>query len=339
MVTAALMYLVAVFYYDDKRPPLWLTAVILLSVMPLLVRDLFGFMDTVIVVPSLIGNIFLYRPSVFEYYFYAYSSIVLIAMTVFFIMKYRATKLRRLRKLLSFLLLALVTTWMLSVPGHLLLQYVCEKSGMRIPATGYLTYSIMVVALFYAFLRYNFMKTDIPHTINSIMRTISDIILITDTRGSIVHASDAALSAFAATKDVLKGMNIRNLFPVWDIPQLPGGGVFSMPENCSEYRKLPHPKRRNQVLDVFFESINDSFGDFTGLLVVCRTNNKFEETQRAFSLTGREVEIITLLHEGLEYQKIAEKLHLSAHTVRNHIQNIYIKTGAKNRAQLLKAVF
>jgi len=244
-----------------------------------------------------------------------------------------------LRKLLSFLLLALVTTWMLSVPGHLLLQYVCEKSGMRIPATGYLTYSIMVVALFYAFLRYSFMKNDIPHTINSIMRTISDIILITDTRGSIVHASDAALSAFAATKDVLKEMNIRNLFPVWDIPQLPGSGAFSMPENCSEYRKLPHPKKRNQVLDVFFESINDRFGDFTGLLVVCRTNNKFEETQRVFALTGREVEIITLLHEGLEYQEIAEKLHLSAHTVRNHIQNIYIKTGAKNRAQLLKAVF
>ena len=339
MVNAALIFLVTVFYYDDERPPHWLTAVILLSVMPLLIRDLFGFMDTVSFIPNPIGNIFVYRPSVFEYYFYAYSFIVILVVTVFFIMKYRTTKLRRLRKLLSFLLLALVTTWILSVPGHFLLQYVFEKSGMRIPATGYLTYSIIVVALFYAFLRYSFMKIDIPHTINSIMHKISDIILITDTRGNIVQASDSAFSAFASPKDKLKGMNILELYPGWETPQPPGGGAFSMPENCSEYRKLPHPKKRNQVLDVFFESINDGFGDFTGLLLVCRTNNKFEEKRQAFALTGREIEIITLLHEGLEYQEIAEKLHLSANTVRNHIQNIYIKTGAKNRAQLLKAVF
>ena len=50
-------------------------------------------------------------------------------------------------------------------------------------------------------------------------------------------------------------------------------------------------------------------------------------------LSQREVEILTLLAAGLTNQGVAERLHVSLHTVRNHTVNIYRKLGVENRSQ------
>ena len=52
-------------------------------------------------------------------------------------------------------------------------------------------------------------------------------------------------------------------------------------------------------------------------------------------LSGREIEIIELVAEGLTNQEIAERLTISKRTVDNHVSNIFTKTGAKNRVALL----
>jgi two-component system, sensor histidine kinase ChiS len=58
-----------------------------------------------------------------------------------------------------------------------------------------------------------------------------------------------------------------------------------------------------------------------------------------YRLSSREKEIILYLKEGLAYEKIAEKLHISRHTVNRHVQNIYEKTGVNSKAGLIDKLF
>ena len=50
-------------------------------------------------------------------------------------------------------------------------------------------------------------------------------------------------------------------------------------------------------------------------------------------LTAREVEVLRLLARGLSNREIAERLVISRKTAGNHVEHIYTKIGASNRAQ------
>lgn len=50
-------------------------------------------------------------------------------------------------------------------------------------------------------------------------------------------------------------------------------------------------------------------------------------------LTPREKELLTKLLDGYTNQKIASLLHVSEHTVKTHLYNIFKKIGVKNRVQ------
>ena len=53
------------------------------------------------------------------------------------------------------------------------------------------------------------------------------------------------------------------------------------------------------------------------------------------TLSGREVEVIALIAEGLSYTEIAARLHLSGHTVNTHRRNIMKKIGVNSSAALV----
>ena len=48
-------------------------------------------------------------------------------------------------------------------------------------------------------------------------------------------------------------------------------------------------------------------------------------------LTHREAEILTLIAQGLTNPEIADRLFLSRHTVKSHINRIFLKTGSRDR--------
>lgn len=52
-------------------------------------------------------------------------------------------------------------------------------------------------------------------------------------------------------------------------------------------------------------------------------------------LSPREIEVIALIAEGCSYTRIAERLHLSAHTVTTHRRNIMQKLGVNNTAAVV----
>jgi DNA-binding NarL/FixJ family response regulator len=56
-------------------------------------------------------------------------------------------------------------------------------------------------------------------------------------------------------------------------------------------------------------------------------------------LTPREVEVLRLIAAGLSNQEIADKLVLSNATVKTHVNRIFYKTGARDRAQAVRYAY
>lgn len=55
-----------------------------------------------------------------------------------------------------------------------------------------------------------------------------------------------------------------------------------------------------------------------------------------YQLSVREMSILELIVDGLNYNEIAEKLFISPHTVRKHISNIYDKLHVSNKTAAIK---
>ncbi|MFF3204205.1 response regulator [Streptomyces sp. NPDC002962] len=56
-------------------------------------------------------------------------------------------------------------------------------------------------------------------------------------------------------------------------------------------------------------------------------------------LTTREAEVLVLIAEGLSNQEIARRLSVSTATVKTHINNMFSKTGLKDRAQAVRYAY
>jgi DNA-binding NarL/FixJ family response regulator len=58
-----------------------------------------------------------------------------------------------------------------------------------------------------------------------------------------------------------------------------------------------------------------------------------EEGSAALRLSRREADVLQLMADGASNQEIADQLHLSHHTVRNHVQHIFARLGAHSKLE------
>lgn len=56
-------------------------------------------------------------------------------------------------------------------------------------------------------------------------------------------------------------------------------------------------------------------------------------------LTAREAEVLRLIADGLSNGEIADRLHISAATVKTHVNHLFAKTGARGRAQAVRYAY
>jgi DNA-binding CsgD family transcriptional regulator len=60
---------------------------------------------------------------------------------------------------------------------------------------------------------------------------------------------------------------------------------------------------------------------------------------QAYGLSERERQVTELCAQGLSTKEIAAALHISPHTVQDHLKAIFDKTGARSRAELVGKIF
>ena len=52
-------------------------------------------------------------------------------------------------------------------------------------------------------------------------------------------------------------------------------------------------------------------------------------------LTARELQLMYYVAEGLNNREIAERMYLSVHTIKAHLESIYLKLSVHNKIQAL----
>ena len=60
-----------------------------------------------------------------------------------------------------------------------------------------------------------------------------------------------------------------------------------------------------------------------------------KKAKSRYGLSDREVEVVTLVAEGLANKEIAAKLFVSEHTVKDHLKNIMRKMNAASRSEII----
>jgi len=89
------------------------------------------------------------------------------------------------------------------------------------------------------------------------------------------------------------------------------------------------------ALDALEENMVWLYPELTSALILELPSTKAEkEHQLLQNLTQREKEVASLLKDGLTYNAIAEKLNITARTVKAHAQAIYLKLNVKDRLGL-----
>lgn len=64
----------------------------------------------------------------------------------------------------------------------------------------------------------------------------------------------------------------------------------------------------------------------------------WREIMRLLKISGREAEIIRYIMTGEPDKCIASRLGISTHTVRTHVERLYIKLNVNSRSQLIEMV-
>lgn len=64
-----------------------------------------------------------------------------------------------------------------------------------------------------------------------------------------------------------------------------------------------------------------------------------QQVKTSYLLSTREVDVFSLIVDGLTNKEISEKLYISEHTVKNHITNIFSKINVSDRVQAIALVY
>jgi DNA-binding NarL/FixJ family response regulator len=72
---------------------------------------------------------------------------------------------------------------------------------------------------------------------------------------------------------------------------------------------------------------------------LARLRSRWERRPHLPSLTERELDVLSLVAQGLTNREISRQLFISPATVRTHLEHIYDKLGVRSRAGAVSAAF
>jgi DNA-binding NarL/FixJ family response regulator len=85
------------------------------------------------------------------------------------------------------------------------------------------------------------------------------------------------------------------------------------------------------------EAITSASGRSYGTTVVidaARVGSVLPLAARAYRLTGRELDVVHGVLNGLDTKSVAASLHISEYTVQDHLKSVFDKTAVRSRREL-----
>jgi PAS domain S-box-containing protein len=164
---------------------------------------------------------------------------------------------------------------------------------------------------------------------------------LVDSNRDIVDVNGACLRLLGYTRDQLVGQPLHSF----------GVGTASMSVSQWQARLAQHRftgegevrDAAGRIISVQWAASSELVtGRYLALLVILTSSRRGRHVRRPASrasrsvpLTGRELEIVSLVALGRTGPEIADELSISHDTVRTHVQNAMKKIDARSRAQLV----
>lgn len=161
--------------------------------------------------------------------------------------------------------------------------------------------------------------------------------LITD---DFMHVMSYSKTALLFLQDILGSEIISQLDsgkPCSWLPFLLGSADDSDPADRVQMRVI-----KDHIFKIYTydQSYSNGIIDRYHWITISKKTGEKDSQQMAVPqetpLTPAETKVAQLMYEGLTYKAIAEKLVVSYHTVKKHVQNIYTKCGVNSRFELYK---
>jgi DNA-binding NarL/FixJ family response regulator len=124
---------------------------------------------------------------------------------------------------------------------------------------------------------------------------------------------------------------IRRIFEAMDASSL----QTSFPGEVYLFKRLDGSSS-NWIFRIF---LSESPRQLVGVFIIEETVSQkldMNEIRKQFRLTRREIDILRRVLDGMKNVEIAEELEISEQTVKDHLSNIYMKSGVENRFDLAR---
>ncbi len=84
------------------------------------------------------------------------------------------------------------------------------------------------------------------------------------------------------------------------------------------------------------QSMSGPLGRFIGVRIDrVHSRNLLAVAAARFSISPRELEVLAMLMDGQHLDEIGQLLHITSSTVQDHIKSMVVKTGSRNRSELI----
>jgi len=240
-----------------------------------------------------------------------------------------ASHSRRFRSIALIMLVALLLTAVLQVFS---VKVVWQLWGL--PEPSVIVGMIGIGLDFYLIERYRFLSLDHPRIEKEALGAIQDAVMLFDPRLTVIRANQSAQLAMGLKPRKFIGQELTSLFPESEPIKQSWQAVVAGKEKEIQSRCSFQGGEFVMTLSPIF----DEFEDLIGGMAIVHKQGGLDEALAAYGITAREKSIVLMLMQGITNKQIAGTLFIAPNTVKNHIANIYQKTGAGTRVELFRLI-
>lgn len=267
----------------------------------------------------------------FWYFLFSPAIIFLELLTIFILYKfYKTTVLKKEKKQSGVIIITIIIAFSSAYSTDFILP---NFDFYKMPSLIPLFFAVYLYGIFYALIKYQFLRFDFSFMTNEILSNINEMIILFNPKKIIIEVNTFC------NKIISNNLMNENFYDVVlrddelfkNIDDLIQGKINSF-KNRITYKSNPE----NITTDTYLSSLKDKFDDFVGVLVISKENPGIKQFAKLYKLSTRQMDIILLSIDGLSNEEIGQKLNLSRRTVESHFSNIYNKLSINNKVELIK---